>query len=299
MPKVIMCKGLPGSGKSTWAKEQARRNPDTIRVNKDDLRSMLLDYQHNTGQKFKPKREKQAIGARDALVRQAMVHGYNVIVDDTNFHPSHEARLRQLVHDHNQAALSTLQYTFEVKYFEVDVETAISRDLRRPDSVGRDVIEAMWSQWLCDPPPACDPDLTDIVLCDFDGTLADLNGRDPYDPATVADDLLIEPTARLISAMYKAEKVGTIILSGRKEKYREESEAWLDKHNVPYVALYMRPAIPDGENAPKDSVIKRQLYEDHILGKFNVVCVFDDRDQVVRLWRSLGLRCFQAALGGF
>ena len=39
--KLIMTKGLPASGKSTWAKQYLDDNPGTKRVNKDDLRAML------------------------------------------------------------------------------------------------------------------------------------------------------------------------------------------------------------------------------------------------------------------
>lgn len=57
----------------------------------------------------------------------------------------------------------------------------------------------------------------------------------------------------------------------------------------------MRPA----GNMEKDSVIKRRLYEEHIKGTYNVAYVIDDRNQVVEMWRSLGLRCLQVANGDF
>ncbi|NUR25646.1 MAG: AAA family ATPase, partial [Catenulispora sp.] len=37
MPKFILTRGLPGSGKTTWAKAQ----PGFVRVNRDELRTML------------------------------------------------------------------------------------------------------------------------------------------------------------------------------------------------------------------------------------------------------------------
>ena len=48
-----------------------------------------------------------------------------------------------------------------------------------------------------------------------------------------------------------------------------------------------------------DAIVKREIYEQQIRGKFNVHCVFDDRQSVVDLWRSLGLSCFQVADGDF
>lgn len=42
MLKIILCKGLPASGKSTWTRELIDKNPEKYkRINKDDLRAML------------------------------------------------------------------------------------------------------------------------------------------------------------------------------------------------------------------------------------------------------------------
>ena len=49
----------------------------------------------------------------------------------------------------------------------------------------------------------------------------------------------------------------------------------------------------------KDSIVKQELYEQNILGKFNVSFILDDRQQVVDMWRSLGLTVFQVAEGDF
>lgn len=49
----------------------------------------------------------------------------------------------------------------------------------------------------------------------------------------------------------------------------------------------------------KDAIIKERLFRQHIEGKFCVEFVIDDRDQVVRMWRDLGLRCLQVADGDF
>jgi hypothetical protein len=59
--------------------------------------------------------------------------------------------------------------------------------------------------------------------------------------------------------------------------------------------LLMRP---EG-NMEKDAIIKERLFRQHIEGKFCVEFVIDDRDQVVRMWRDLGLRCLQVADGDF
>ena len=77
MPKVTICRGLPASGKSTWAKKQ-----DAVRINKDDLRDML-----DNG-KWSGKREKLVLDTRDSIMVKALRQGRNVIIDDTNLHLS-------------------------------------------------------------------------------------------------------------------------------------------------------------------------------------------------------------------
>src|SRR5260221_10788884 len=88
--KLIMTKGLSGSGKSTWAREQS----EFKRINKDDLRKML------DGGKWTKFNEEFIIQARNYLVESALRDRFNVIVDDTNLHPKHEIQLRQIAKAH-------------------------------------------------------------------------------------------------------------------------------------------------------------------------------------------------------
>lgn len=85
-----------------------------------------------------------------------------------------------------------------------------------------------------------------------------------------------------------------IYLTGRPEKYRDMTTEWLGKNDLDfhcYSHLFMRP---DGDHRP-DYVIKREIYEREIKDKYDVIGVFEDRQQCVDMWRALGLTCFQAA----
>src|SRR5690348_7760173 len=96
--KLIMTKGLPGSGKSTWAKQIVSENPGAVkRVNKDDLRSMV------DGGKWSKANETFVLLVRDQIVDAALSSGKSVIVDDTNFAPRHETALREMVERHGAA----------------------------------------------------------------------------------------------------------------------------------------------------------------------------------------------------
>jgi hypothetical protein len=64
---------------------------------------------------------------------------------------------------------------------------------------------------------------------------------------------------------------------------------------VPYDALFMRPA----GDSRKDSIVKRELFDRHVAGRWAVRGVIDDRRQVVEMWRAMGLMCAQVAPGDF
>ena len=91
MQEVILLRGLPASGKSTWAKEQVLKSPGKYkRINKDSLREML-DVSAWSGSN-----EKFAIKVRDAIITLALTSDRSVIIDDTNIHPKHETRIKEL-----------------------------------------------------------------------------------------------------------------------------------------------------------------------------------------------------------
>ena len=295
---VTILKGLPASGKSTWAKEQVEKQQGKAkRINKDDLRVMLDEGKHSRG------REAFILEARNALILAAISAGFNVFVDDTNLHEKHERDIRALVGDSANIVIQDFTH--------VDVETCIERDRKRPNYVGERAIRQMYRDYIQPKPPIItyNIDLPDAIICDMDGTLALMNGRNPYDASTCEQDVLNEPVADILRDCsngdtyweymhnrFRRDYHPTILLvSGRKECYRPQTEAWLQKHGIHYTHLWMRA---DGDNR-KDTFVKQDIYERHIRDQYNVRFVLDDRDQVVRFWRSVGLTCLQVAEGDF
>ena len=49
----------------------------------------------------------------------------------------------------------------------------------------------------------------------------------------------------------------------------------------------------------QDAVIKKEIYEKEIEGKYCIQGVFEDRTQCVNMWRKLGLTCFQVTDGDY
>lgn len=282
--KLIMTKGLSASGKSTWAREQVEKGQGNVkRVCKDDLRAMLDNGAHSDG------REKAVLAARDTLVGTFLALGHTVIVDDTNLAPKHEQRLWEIARAHNVA--------FEVKDFtHVSVEECLKRDRKRSNYVGEQVILKQYNDYLAPKaePPTHDMSKHDCVIVDLDGTLADISHRSPYDASTCEDDILRHHVAQAVHAYRAWHQVFVILVSGRNEKYRAETERWLAKHGIVYHSLHMRP----DEDGRKDYVFKEEVYLNEIKPTFNVLGVWDDRPSVIRnCWRKHGLPVFNCGDG--
>lgn len=280
MKWIIMMKGLPGSGKSTLAKKMVAEQCYHARVNKDDLRAMIGNYSQS--------KEKHILAMRDMIVEYWLGKDYTIIVDDTNLHPKHENRLREIAEKHKAG--------FSVQWVEATLDECIKRDLIRPNSVGEKVIRKMHEDYIR---PALlkvikNDKLPKAVICDLDGTLALHNGRDPYDASTCDEDLINAPIAE---AIWKYGRDGYEILftSGREDKFRPQTMKFLARAGMPSYQLFMR----DTGDKRKDHTVKLELYKKHISENYNVEAVFDDRQRVVDMWRDIGLTVFQVADGNF
>ena len=145
--------------------------------------------------------------------------------------------------------------------------------------------------------------LQKAIICDLDGTLSFANGRDWYDASTCDEDKLNEPVAEVVR-WAKDNGYSIIFLSGREAKYSEPTIKFLDKHgfyanNGTYTPGYFLHMRKTSDNR-KDSIVKRELYEEYVLGKYDVLFILDDRKQVVDMWRlAYGLTVFQVAEGNF
>lgn len=307
MVKVILCKGIPASGKSTWAKEEVFRGRGTWkRVNRDDIRAMI------DGGVYSPSNEKLVLKIRDLVVQEAVKNGINVIIDDTNIKDKGKN------FDEICAIVEALNINAQVieKPFYIDVNEAVERDAKRPVPVGEKVVRTFFHEaggkgfkiyrpkvetFLCGEKGDAkrikkDPKLPDAIIVDLDGTLALLNGRNPYDASRCDEtDLINKPVAETVK-LYHAAGHKIIFCSGRIDQYRDATIRFIQQHlpDVEY-QLFMRHT---GDRR-KDNLVKNEIFRKEIEGKYNISFVMDDRNQVVELWRSIGLPCFQVAPGNF
>ncbi len=92
-----------------------------------------------------------------------------------------------------------------------------------------------------------------------------------------------------------------VIFSGRSKATKDETTDWLKKFAVPFNVLKMRPTSRDFQFMPDDD-LKKKWFNDLFPTQKDiddVVCVFDDRQKVVDMWRDMGLTCMQVAPGNF
>jgi predicted kinase len=298
---VIILRGLPASGKSTYARKLLDENPGIYkRLNKDELR-VMLDNNHHTAHN-----EKFIEKVRDFMLVEALLDGKHVIVDDTNLSDRPVERIKNVVRKFN--ADHSQQVQVEIKEMKVSLEECLERDKSREKRVGEDVINRMHRQHILKDTSdglkhdkkhptyrIQDLSLPKAIICDLDGTLCLMNGRSPFDASKCDQDLPNIPVVNMVKNYYQL-GYKILLVSGREDPYQPQTEKWLAGQNISYHVLIMRKA----GDYRKDAIIKKEIFRNHIEGKYFVELVLDDRNQVVDLWRiDLLLPCFQVFYGDF
>ena len=278
-----MLKGIPGCGKTTWAKKQQEDYPGRYkRVNKDDLRDMLDNGRWSSSN------EKMVLSVRDFIVEQALEDGQHVIVDDTNFHPKHKKRMEEIASEHEH------DVKVEEKFFDVQLEVALQRNLEREDSVPPQVIRDMYYKHVEDVEDySPENGLAEAVIVDVDGTLAKMENRSPYEWDRVKEDSVHEDVKNLVNLLH--DDFTILVVTGRDGCCKDLTREWLEENNIEFDELYTR----DEGDDRKDYIVKKEIFDENIRSKYDVQFVLDDRNQTVRGWRSMGLKCYQVARGNF
>jgi len=288
---IVCCRWIPASWKSTWAKEQK----GAIVLNKDTIREDLFPE----GYVYNKKNEKRVV-EHERTICQSFIKEKTpyIIIDNTHlgFENKHIAFYRELAKKYD--------YEFRIKDFYVSRKEAIERDEKRDKPVWISVINKMIKiqgnsgypsnprfapiTWM----------LPQAIIIDIDGTLAFMDDkRSPYDYSKVGGDRLNSELNWMVGQLQKANPhMKTIILSWRDGGCRDETLAWLESKAVVYDHLYMREA----GDTRKDSIVKKELFYEHIKNVYDVRAVFDDRNQVVDMWRlELQLPTYQCWYGSF
>ncbi|MDO4881070.1 MAG: AAA family ATPase [Capnocytophaga sp.] len=302
-PKLLILVGAPGSGKSTFARYFLRTEDNWVRINRDDFR--MMQFGDSLMSPFYEERISKMV---NASVITLLKNNTNVIIDATN------SSLRTL---EDMVRVFTEYADISFKVFELSLEELVARCDKRYAETGKFISKSVLEKHITQLQYTKEKfsfslirrtikenknhyveqntNLPKAIICDLDGTLSLLNGRNPYDASTCDKDLLNTPVARAL-AMAKAQGYKIILLSGRESAYREPTERFLTIYHIDYDLLIMR----NTNDFRKDNIIKREIFEREIQGKYFIEFILDDRDQVVNMWREeLGLPCFQVNYGDF
>lgn len=286
--KVIFTVGLPCSGKTVWAKEFCEKNKDWVRVNRDDLRRMRGSY-------WIPKQEDMITEWERYCILNALMFDKNVIVDATNLNENHKEATKNWLRNDGKSFGLASEIIFESKLFDTSLEVCIKNDLKRENSVGEKVIREMYNKYL--KPKTIkyqyDVSLPDCVICDLDGTLALFGNKNPYE-RDFENDMVNEVVRDMFELSRKMYGTG-FIFSGRSDKFFDVTKEWLTRYGIKYDLLVMRK---EGDRR-KDCIVKEEMFNEYVRGKYNPKLVLDDRNQIVEYYRSLGLTVFQVADGNF
>lgn len=304
MADIILLVGPPGSGKSTWASLYIKDHKAKI-LSRDALRLCMQNGKYNSSDERVIKR------IRDYAVENWLRKNYSVIIDDLNLTPDVFPRMVSIA--------NRVGHDVKVKEHIMQIEQSVCwhNNINREHGV---VEQGDWNAWWLkyshhkkhDPYIAISKmlpleihydnlkttELTKAIILDIDGTIAmHPDDRSPYDHTQAPYDL---PNAALIEMLQNIH-IGNpdmkfIFVTGRSEKYKLGTFAWLESNfPIPHI-LHMRPI--DDDSTP-DFIIKKNIYETKIKDKYFITAVFDDREQAVTQWRELGIPTYQNEFGRF
>ena len=296
MTSLTITRGLPASGKSTWA--LGMEMCEYVRVNRDDIRQQVFGLDGKGI--LTPKQENEVTKLEVALVEAALNAGRSVVVDATHLRQKYAVQWADLAEKHG--------VLFQVVDFPVDADECVRRNAERsaveqvPEHVIRDLAKRFpihsWPKITPSGLYSKEPPITPYVpdeskpaayIFDVDGTLAQIGGgRNPYDASRAMEDT---PNPH-VQLMWKHIEFGgylMFVLTGRKAAHRQVTIDWLEENQFYCDVLWTRD---NGDNRP-DWVVKAELFDTHIAPNYNVLGVFDDRLQVARMWHLKGVPLFR------
>lgn len=289
--RIILARGLPASGKSTWAMGQAG-NADHVRISRDDIR-------HHGFNKLVCTSEEEAIitEMETAAVRAALRMGHNVVVDAMHLQQRYINRWQRL------------GYPVEIREFHAPLDVLLERNAQRerqvPESVIRKNFERFTNkdgslrkvslkpeQYISSAFPSYhefrDSTKPEAYIFDVDGTLAFNDGhRSFYDYTKVYGDLVKPEVAAVANDLGNSHHI--IIVTGRKAEALAETERWLIDNAIYFDVIHARD---DGDERP-DAIVKYEILRDRIAPHYDVLGVFDDRPSVCEMWRNVDIPTFQ------
>ena len=295
--KLILTRGIQGSGKSTWARQWVEEDPENrVRINNDDIRNMLGKY-------WVTSRENLVSSIKENMAEEAINRGYDIVVDNMNLNPR-EVKLWEKVVELNNEDPDGYQYEIEFKDFFIPLEECIRRDAMRPNPIGEKVIRETWKRYKhfiqttgvenyvnnlrkYTGKPKC-------IVIDMDSTMCFNTTKRPWFGDGAAEGMINDvPNTGMCDMIRQLQEDFVIVVAtGRDTTQEAVTKEWLAKQGINADEFYFRT----NKDYRKGVVVKKEQIE-AILEKYDIVAIFDDCEPIVNMYREMGLTVLQPNKG--
>ena len=295
--KLILTRGIQGSGKTTWARQWVEEDPENrVRINNDDIRNMLGKY-------WVTSRENLVSSIKKNMTEEAINRGYDIVVDNMNLNPKEILFWKDMVKMANMDP-DGYQYEIEFKDFFIPLEECIRRDAMRPNPIGEKVIRETWKRYKhfiqttevekyvdnlrkYTGKPKC-------IVIDMDSTMCFNTTKRPWYGDGAAEGMLNDiPNTGVVDIVRDLSKIYSIVVAtGRDTTQAEVTKEWLAKQGINPDEFYFRT----NKDYRKGVVVKKEQIE-AILEKYDIVAIFDDCEPIVDMYREMGLTVLQPNKG--
>lgn len=303
--KIILTRGIQGSGKSTWARKWVEENPKTrIRFNNDDVRNMLGPY-------WIPERETLVSEIKKQTVLNAMRLNYDIVIDNMNLNPKEVKYWEDIVKNYNELINTTIsgdsvkyEYEIEFKDFFIPLEECIRRDAMRPNPIGEKVIRDTWRRYKhfiqtseveryvnnlkrYEGKPKC-------IVIDMDSTVCFNMSKRPWFGEGAAEGMINDvPNTGVCDIIRQLQEEYLIVVAtGRDTSQEEVTKQWLAKQGINVDEYFFRT---NGDYRKGVEIKKEEITS--ILEKYDIVAIFEDCEPIVQMYRDMGLTVLQPNSG--
>lgn len=300
--EIFMLQGPPAGGKSTKARELYNEDKlHRVIVNRDSIRDSRGDY-------WVPEQEQYISKLEEFAVRSALESGLSPIIDATNLNQKTIQKWVDIASEY-KVNLTTIECV-------VPYKEALVRDENRARPVGKKVLRDFYKRYYPQliAPMSDDRKMIEFtgkkkaIIVDIDGTVALRNNRSPFDYEKAYEDRVDHRMAHLLKNIIGETEYEVFFVTGREDigNCRKITTAWINDNIYPKQGhdgflpvdnwrLLMRA---EGDHR-SDDITKTEIYMNCIEPWYDVVCVFEDRNRVVKMWRDLGLLVAQVYDGDF
>lgn len=297
MNKIILARGIQGSGKTTWAKAWVAEDPENrIRINNDDIRTMLGVY-------WVTSRESLVTEIKTHMAIDAMNRGYDIVIDNINLNPKEITFWTRLIKENNEDP-DSYTYEMEFKDFFIPLEECIRRDAMRHNPMGEKVIRDTWRRYKhfiqtteverlvenlrpYTDKPKC-------IVIDMDSTMCFNVTKRPWygDGAAegMKNDVPNTGVVDLVKALQNSYSI--VVVTGRDTTQAAVTKQWLANHGIAPTAYHFRTS---GDYRKGVEVKKEQINE--VLESYDIVAIFEDCEPIVQMYRDMGLTVLQPNKG--